>query len=355
MHMSKEMYQKPYVFFWKDKEEYGCFSNWYRAKFVIDDFEYFCTEQYMMAQKAKLFHDSKRYTAILRSADPKECKDLGRDVTPFVPGKWDKAKFEIVKAGNRAKFEQNPALKEKLLSTGNAVIAEASPLDRIWGIGLNAATAERTDPSGWPGQNLLGEILMELREEFAESGTDAPETEIRLAVGDITMEEDVDAIVNAANTSLLGGGGVDGAIHRAAGPGLLRECRTLHGCKTGKAKITGAYELPCRFVIHTVGPIWGGEEKKEEELLESCYWNSLQLAVDNGIRSVAFPSISTGAYGYPVEKAAKTAIRTVSRFIKEHPGELDLVKWVLYDNGTYEAYARVLSQMQTEIMTEPEM
>ena len=165
--------RKPMVLFWKDTEENGCFSNWYRRTFVIDGIPYPHVEQYMMSQKAKLFHDEVRYAAILRTENPHACKKLGKLVTPFDPKTWDAVKYEIVKAGNRAKFEQNPDLKEKLLATGTAILAEASPRDKTWGIGKTAKTAAETDPSAWPGQNLLGKILMELREEFAANPTTA--------------------------------------------------------------------------------------------------------------------------------------------------------------------------------------
>ena len=161
---------------------------------------------------------------------------------------------------------------------------------------------------------------------------------IKTLMGDITKVTDVQAIVNAANNSLLGGGGVDGAIHRAAGPELLAECRTLHGCETGEAKITKAYNLPCDYVIHTVGPIWNGGRNREEELLANCYFNSMKLAMDNGIRSIAFPSISTGVYSFPVDAAAKVAVHTVNRFLQENPDSFDLGEWVLFDTHAESVY-----------------
>ena len=161
--------ERGYTFFWKDDEEKGEFSNWYRREFVIDDFRYFCVEQYMMAQKAKLFHDSECYTKILRANNPWECKELGKQVAPFDENAWNAVKFDVVKTGNRAKFVQNSDLMKLLLSTGDSIMAEASPRDTIWGIGLDAVTAKQKDLAEWPGQNLSGKVLMELREEFRTS------------------------------------------------------------------------------------------------------------------------------------------------------------------------------------------
>ena len=165
---------------------------------------------------------------------------------------------------------------------------------------------------------------------------------IEIAQGDITRLE-VDAIVNAANTSLLGGGGVDGAIHRAAGPGLLEECRTLGGCPTGEARITGGYNLAARHVIHTVGPVYSAKPR-DETLLAGCYRNSLQLAADNNLTSIAFPAISCGVYGYPIEQACKTAVDTTGIFLETN-SSIARVIFMLFSSGNLKVYEEYIQSL----------
>ena len=167
---------------------------------------------------------------------------------------------------------------------------------------------------------------------------------LRAAQADITTLA-VDAIVNAANTSLLGGGGVDGAIHRAAGPELLKECRLLAGCKTGEAKITRGYNLPAKFVIHTVGPVWQGGGKGESERLASCYSKSLALAEKNGVTSIAFPSISTGIYGYPIASAATIAVNTVNTYLKQCSSLKEII-FCCFSEEDCQVYKKALARLQ---------
>jgi O-acetyl-ADP-ribose deacetylase len=165
---------------------------------------------------------------------------------------------------------------------------------------------------------------------------------IRIELGDITKQQ-VDAIVNAANSSLLGGGGVDGAIHDAAGPGLLEECRRLGGCPTGEARITGGHRLPAKHVIHTVGPVWRGGRSGEDELLAHCYRNSLALALHNNLRTIAFPAISTGAYDFPLDRATRIAVREVRDVLRQHP-QIEQVTFVCFGADALATYEEALEQ-----------
>jgi O-acetyl-ADP-ribose deacetylase (regulator of RNase III) len=172
-------------------------------------------------------------------------------------------------------------------------------------------------------------------------------TKLTAVIGDITKESSINgmqAIVNAANRTLLGGGGVDGAIHKAAGPRLYGECLMLGGCRTGDAKMTDAYRIPCEKIIHTVGPIYYDGKNKEPEQLASCYKKSLTVAKQAGLKTVAFPSVSTGIFGYPVEEAADIAVKTVADYTKKNPGSFSEIRWVLFDDTTFTAYDQAIKE-----------
>jgi O-acetyl-ADP-ribose deacetylase (regulator of RNase III) len=192
--------------------------------------------------------------------------------------------------------------------------------------------------------NIRGELVFRRKEGIMQITIN--KATLELVQGDITQQGS-DAIVNAANPSLLGGGGVDGAIHRAAGPELLAECRTLGGCETGDAKITKGYNLKAKHVIHTVGPVYRRDGAQAPKLLASAYRRSLEVASWNGLQSIAFPSISTGAYGYPLDEAALIALSTVLEYLMDHP-EFELVRFVLFDSKTLATYEEVLKKLPVD-------
>lgn len=341
--------------FYDYRDEYGCFSNWYESDFVVDGKTYRCGEQYMMEQKALLFNAEETAQKIMQERSQAEIKRLGRTQIPeYDDREWDFACRRIMRKGLMEKFMQNRDLKQILLDTGDDVLAECALNDRKWGIGMDKADARVQYPHKWCGRNLLGYVLMQVRDDIRslESGIklsrDLPWFNINVQLADITTLK-VDAIVNAANTSLLGGGGVDGAIHRAAGPQLLEECRKLNGAETGEVKITNGYRLPAKRIIHTPGPIWRGGNHHEDEQLANCWRRALCLLMEEKLHTIAFPSISTGVYGYPLKSAAEIAMRETVEFICNNPRHEIEVTVAAFDGATKTAYETALKNALTDI------
>lgn len=309
------------------REEYEFLSNFYPAKMEFEGLVYQNSEAAYQAQKCKNPEDKAQFANMY--AD--EAKRFGRKVE--VREDWDEVKIERMTKIVEAKFSQHPRLALRLLETGEKPLKEGNYWgDVFWGI----------DHRTGEGENHLGQILMELRTKYRLEGLPSPERGcpvkrtgpvhgIILTDEDIT-QMDVECIVNAANKTLLGGTGVDGAIHREAGPKLLAECQTLNGCETGQAKITGGYGLKAKYVIHAVGPVYG---KDEEALLEQCYRNSLELARKHGIRSIAFPALSTGKFCFPKKKAMEIGVGTVKAWLAEHPDDPINVFFSCMDHRIY--------------------
>lgn len=292
--------------------EYDYLSNFYPAIVCVDGLEFLNSEAAYQAAKCAKAEDRLLFTEL----NSNDAKRLGRELPARAD--WEEIKVQEMEKIIRAKFTQNPHLAQFLVETGNAALIEGNTWhDTFWGVDLK--TGE--------GENHLGKILMALRKDFQENGVparkEAPsfrqevsDDGIQVRFQDITQIP-CDCIVNAANETLLGGGGVDAAIHRAAGPGLLEECRTLDGCRVTEAKRTGGYRLPAKNVIHTVGPHYG--VKGDAALLAQTYRNVLDLAAEYEIHSIAFPAISAGKFGYPKKEATAIAISSVRQWKQEHP------------------------------------
>lgn len=315
------------------REEYEFLSNFYPVFMTFEGIEFFSAEAAYQAQKCAGEPERRSFSRLY--AD--EAKRRGREIS--CRGDWDQVKVPVMEAVVRAKFQQNSLLARRLLDTGEKPLIEGNSWgDRFWGV----------DHRTGEGENHLGKILMALREEFRVRGLPREERGagkkqcrgilgMTAEFGDIT-QSDCACIVNAANKTLLGGGGVDGAIHREAGRELLEECRNLGGCETGKAKITGGYRLKADYVIHTVGPHYG--ERGDRELLISCYRSSMDLAMEKGIHSIAFPAISAGKFSYPKKEAVEVAVETVRAWKREHPEYEIEVVFCCVDPGIYEYFCK---------------
>ena len=310
------------------REEYEFLSNFYPAKMEYEGIPYWNAEAAFQAQKCRNPEDRRQFSQLYGN----EAKRFGGNIQ--VREDWEKVKLSVMEHIVAAKFDQNPLLARRLLETGNKpLIAGNIRGDLFWG----------KDRKTGEGENHLGRILMELRETYRLQGLPAagnrsPARTFCSADGIVVTDEDItqlsaECIVNAANRTLLGGSGVDGAIHREAGPGLLEECRRLGGCQTGEVKITGGYLLPAKYIIHTVGPVYG---KDDSALLEQCYYVCLELAREHGIHEIAFPAISTGKFCFPKELASRIAVETARKWRAEHPDVKMKIIFSCIDQAIYQ-------------------
>jgi ribA/ribD-fused uncharacterized protein len=318
--------------FYRERDEHGWMSNF--APFAVRVYGQVwpTTEHFFQAQK---FAASPDEEALRVARSPSEVAAMGRDRARPLRADWERVKDDVMRRAVRCKFVQHPTLADRLLATGDAELVEKTNVDLYWGCGVDGT-----------GKNMLGKILMEVRADI--TGARSPrqrllDERIEVRQCDITTLH-VDGIVNAANSSLLGGGGVDGAIHRAAGFELAEECRALGGCTTGEAKLTSGHALPARKVIHTVGPVWRGGGHGEAALLRSCYARSLALAEQHQLGVVALPGISTGRYGYPLADAAALAAQTVRDFVSDHALPRRVILCTFDDVATA-AMARALAEL----------
>ncbi len=337
------------VYFHLPEELHGFLSNWYPSRFVLDGMQFSSAEQYIMYRKCLTFGDTESAKKVLGTTDPAQHQAIAQKATGYHDKVWNGLRQVILMRALTAKFTQNEELRDALLRTGEDYLVECAHKDKVWACGEGLQDEERRDIDKWSGKNILGFALMEVRnmlrmQEISSELDPRPRGTITVQVNDITTLA-VDAIVNAANRSLLGGGGVDGAIHRAAGPQLVKECATLGGCDTGEAKITQGYKLPAKWVIHTVGPVYRGKGT-DAELLSHCYRNSLDLAMENNIHSIAFPAISTGVYGYPLDEATAVAVSTVKQWLEDHRDYAIDVIFCCFSQKAYDVYQACLDKTE---------
>ncbi|MBQ5966935.1 MAG: DUF1768 domain-containing protein [Clostridiales bacterium] len=332
----------PAIFFHKPDEPYGWLSNWYLSDFELDDMKFSSAEQYIMYQKCVLFGDNASAKKVMSTDDPAQQQEIARNASGFIENVWKGYRQVIAEKALYAKFTQDDLLRDKLLITQahGIWLVECSRSDKNWACGIGLDDDRRLDASNWTGMNILGFALMKVREDIRKetaaeiaSQSDSEEatpdlnefiefqdkSTIRIVKKGITKFK-VDAVVNAANSNLSYGGGVCGYIFDDAGVNEMKSaCAAIGGCKTGHAVITPGFNLPAKYVIHAVGPIWTDGEHNEKKLLYSAYKQSLLLAKENNLHSIAFPLISAGIYGFPKDLAWRKALQACNDFIKDNP------------------------------------